>query len=79
LIGFVRSAAMMLADKITATEADQLGTIYKVVKDEEFAFAKATTKKLAEFRTTGSIGKPLKALNASMTNNGTAVGSRTAN
>jgi 2-(1,2-epoxy-1,2-dihydrophenyl)acetyl-CoA isomerase len=70
LIGFGKaSAAMMLADKITATEADQLGMIYKVVKDEEFlAFAKATTKKLAELPTV-ALANTKKALNASMTNN----------
>lgn len=69
LIGFGKaSAAMMLADKITANEADQLGMIYKVVKDEEFlAFTKATTKKLAELPTI-ALANTKKALNASMTN-----------
>ncbi len=70
LIGFGKaSAAMMLADKITATEADQLGMIYKVVKDEDFlSFAKATTKKLAELPTV-ALANTKKALNESMTNN----------
>lgn len=69
LIGFGKaSAAMMLADKITATEADQLGMIYKVVKDEEFlAFAKATIKKLAELPTV-ALANTKKALNESMNN-----------
>ncbi|PRP67072.1 enoyl-CoA hydratase-related protein [Nonlabens agnitus] len=70
LIGFGKaSAAMMLADKITASEADQLGMIYKVVKDEEFlAFAKATTQKLAQLPTK-ALANTKKALNESMTNN----------
>ncbi|BAO55628.1 enoyl-CoA hydratase-related protein [Nonlabens marinus] len=70
LIGFGKaSAAMMLADKITAAEADQLGMIYKMVKDDEFlAFAKATTKKLAELPTI-ALANTKKALNESMTNN----------
>ncbi|WP_194851227.1 enoyl-CoA hydratase-related protein [Nonlabens antarcticus] len=69
LIGFGKaSATMMLADKITAIEADQLGMIYKVVKDDEFlAFAKATTKKLAELPTI-ALANTKKALNESMTN-----------
>jgi 2-(1,2-epoxy-1,2-dihydrophenyl)acetyl-CoA isomerase len=69
LIGFGKaSAAMMLADKITATEADELGMIYKVVKDDEFlAFAKAKTKQLSELPTI-ALANTKKALNASMTN-----------
>ncbi len=70
LIGFGKaSAAMMLADKITATEADELGMIYKVIKDDEFlAFAKATTNKLAKLPTI-ALANTKKALNESMTNN----------
>lgn len=70
LIGFGKaSAAMMLADKITATEADELGMIYKVIKDDEFlAFAKATTNKLAKLSTI-ALANTKKALNESMTNN----------
>lgn len=69
LIGFGKaSAAMMLADKITATEADQMGMIYKVVKDDEFhAFAKAISKKLAGLPTV-ALANTKKALNQSYYN-----------
>jgi 2-(1,2-epoxy-1,2-dihydrophenyl)acetyl-CoA isomerase len=69
LIGFGKaSAAMMLADKISATEADQMGMIYKVVKDDEFfAFAKATSQKLADLPTV-ALANTKKALNQSFSN-----------
>lgn len=38
IIGFGKaSALMMLGDKVTATEAEQMGMIYKVFSDESFA------------------------------------------
>lgn len=69
LIGFGKaSATMMLADKITATEADQMGMIYKVVKDEDFLdFAKATSQKLAALPTV-ALANTKKALNQSYNN-----------
>ena len=69
LIGFGKaSAAMMLADKITAQEADQMGMIYKVVKDEDFLdFAKATSQKLAALPTV-ALANTKKALNQSYNN-----------
>ncbi|OUS11435.1 2-(1,2-epoxy-1,2-dihydrophenyl)acetyl-CoA isomerase [Nonlabens dokdonensis] len=69
LIGFGKaSAAMMLADKITAQEADQMGMIYKVVKDEDFLdFTKATSQKLAALPTV-ALANTKKALNQSYNN-----------
>ncbi|AZQ43802.1 enoyl-CoA hydratase-related protein [Nonlabens ponticola] len=69
LIGFGKaSAVMMLADKITATEADQMGMIYKAVEDDEFsAFAKAVTEKLSKLPTI-ALANTKKALNESMSN-----------
>lgn len=46
LIGFQKaSALMMLADKVSATEAESLGMLYKVLPDESFA---AESIKIAE-------------------------------
>jgi len=69
LIGFGKaSATMMLADKITAPEADQMGMIYKAVPDNEFhAVAKATSQKLAALPTV-ALANTKKALNQSYYN-----------
>jgi len=69
LIGFGKASAIaMLADKITATEAESMGMIYKVVKDEEFlTFAKAKTQQLATLPTV-ALANTKKALNASYAN-----------
>lgn len=46
LIGFQKaSALMMLADKVSATEAERIGMLYKVLPDESFA---ADSLKIAE-------------------------------
>ncbi|WP_124981063.1 enoyl-CoA hydratase-related protein [Nonlabens xiamenensis] len=69
LIGFGKaSAAMMLADKISAVEAEKLGMIYKVEKSDDFesAFQK-TADQLAQLPTI-ALANTKKALNASMTN-----------
>ena len=69
LIGFGKaSALMMLADKISATDAERMGMIYKVVEDakfheESFSIAKA----LSEMPTVG-IGLTKRLLNQSMNN-----------
>ncbi|MFO0358492.1 MAG: enoyl-CoA hydratase-related protein [Sphingobacteriaceae bacterium] len=76
LIGFGKaSALMMLGDKVMATEAEQMGMIYKVVEDDkllETALATATvlsnmptkgialTKKLLNEGTTNSFEKQLE-------------------
>ncbi len=70
LIGFQKaSAIMMLGDKISATEAEQMGMIYKAVPVEEFeAVIAKTASKLASMPTVG-LAYTKKALNRSMTNN----------
>lgn len=69
LIGFQKaSALMMLGDKVSATEAERIGMIYKVTADENFAaesFAIANT--LSQMPTKG-LGYTKMALNASLNN-----------
>ena len=66
LIGFQRaSALMMLGDKISADEAQQMGMIYKSVEGLDEALN--TAKKLAKMPTKG-LWLTKKALNKSMTN-----------
>lgn len=69
LIGFGKaSATMMLADKITATAADQLGMIYKVLPDPDFlATAKNIALTLAAMPTV-ALANTKKALNESFNN-----------
>jgi len=70
LIGMQKAAAlMMLGDKVSATEAEQVGMIYKVFTSE--TFAEDTLKlaeKLAKMPTMG-LGLTKRALNKSLTNN----------
>lgn len=70
LIGFQKaSALMMLGDKISATEAEQMGMIYKAVPTDEYeAFVAKTASKLASMPTVG-LAYTKKALNRSMRNN----------
>ncbi len=69
LIGFQKaSALMMLGDKISATEAERIGMIYKLIADENFAaesFAFAET--LSQMPTKG-LAYTKMALNASLDN-----------
>jgi len=69
LIGFQRaSALMMLGDKVSATEALQMGMLYKIFEDEVF---ETESKKLAiQLATmpTKALGYIKQALNASATN-----------
>lgn len=69
LIGFQRaSALMMLGDKISAKDAEQMGMIYKCVSDDEFvAFSHGIVQKLAAMPTVG-LGLTKRALNASFSN-----------
>jgi len=70
LIGMQKATAlMMLGDKVSATEAEQLGMIYKVFSSETFAeeSLKLATK-LAKMPTLG-LGLTKRALNQSLTNN----------
>jgi 2-(1,2-epoxy-1,2-dihydrophenyl)acetyl-CoA isomerase len=70
LIGFAKaSALMMTGDKVTATEAEKMGMIYKVLEDDIFdeaVFAQAQT--LAGMPTQG-LAFTKMALNKSMLNN----------
>ena len=70
IIGMQKAAAyMMLGDKVSATEAERVGMIYKVFPDETFeADAIAIALKLAKMPTKG-IGLTKKLLNESATNN----------
>ncbi len=69
LIGLQKAAAlMMLADKVTAAEAAEMGMIYKVVADEQFASeVERITATLAALPTTG-LGLTKRALNRSFGN-----------
>lgn len=69
LIGLQRATAyMMLGDKISATEAAQVGMIYKTLPDEGFEKAAFDlAHKLAEMPTTG-LGLTKRALNQSLSN-----------
>jgi len=70
LIGFQRaSALMMLADKVSAKEAQDMGMIYQAIPDDEFESAvHNVATKLAGLPTKG-LAYTKKALNRSMQNN----------
>lgn len=70
LIGFQKaSALMMLGDKVSAVEAEQLGMVYKVISAESFLEeATKLAETLAEMPTK-AIGLTKRLLNQSMTNN----------
>jgi 2-(1,2-epoxy-1,2-dihydrophenyl)acetyl-CoA isomerase len=67
LIGWQKaSAIMMLADKITATEAERIGMIYKLFTDDSFADeSKKMANVLAQMPTQG-LAFTKEALNSSM-------------
>jgi 2-(1,2-epoxy-1,2-dihydrophenyl)acetyl-CoA isomerase len=67
LIGFQKASALMMnADPITATEAERLGMIYKVVEESKFEDEiKSFSEKLAKMPTKG-IGLTKKLLNQSI-------------
>ncbi|MEL6866643.1 MAG: enoyl-CoA hydratase-related protein [Bacteroidota bacterium] len=69
LVGFQRaSALMMLGDKVSATDAVQMGMIYKAVAEEDFeATVKKIAQKLAKMPTKG-LGLTKRALNLGMNN-----------
>lgn len=69
LIGWGKAAAlMMLGDKVTATEAERIGMIYKVFTDEEFAEASLKLAFTLAQMPTKALGYTKRALNASLTN-----------
>ena len=62
------TALMMLGDKISATDADKMGMIYKSSPDENFADeALAIASRLSKMPTVG-LGLTKRALNKSLTN-----------
>ncbi len=69
LIGFQKaSALMMLGDKVSATDAEKMGMIYKVLPAESFAEdSMAIALKLAQMPTKG-LGYTKRALNESLSN-----------
>ncbi|ANH60031.1 enoyl-CoA hydratase-related protein [Dokdonia donghaensis] len=70
LIGFGKaSALMMLGDKISATEAEKMGMIYKVTTLDEFNNVVTTTATTLAQMPTKAIGLTKRLLNVSMTNN----------
>lgn len=70
LIGMQKaSALMMLGDKVSATDAEKMGMIYKVYADDEFATSSMKlAQKLAAMPTKG-LGLTKRLLNQSLTNN----------
>jgi 2-(1,2-epoxy-1,2-dihydrophenyl)acetyl-CoA isomerase len=69
LVGWHKaSALMMLGDKVTATEAANMGMIYKVLPDEDFTNASLQiAQTLAQMPTKG-LALTKEALNYSLTN-----------
>ena len=70
LIGFQRaSAQMMLGEKISATDAEAMGMIYKAIPDEDWEeYIPALARRLAEMPTRG-LALTKMALNMSLDNN----------
>ena len=70
LVGFQKASALsMLGDKVSATEAEQMGMIYKSIAADEFEdFVNKIAGKLAKAPTKG-LGLTKRALNASLHNN----------
>jgi 2-(1,2-epoxy-1,2-dihydrophenyl)acetyl-CoA isomerase len=69
LIGFGKaSALMMLGDKVSATEAEKLGMIYKVTTLEEFESVVTTTASTLAQMPTKALGMTKRLLNESMSN-----------
>ncbi len=69
LIGFQKALAIaMLGDKISATEAEQMGMIYKCVEDDDFiAYVEKIVQRLA-FMPTKALALTKKAFNQGITN-----------
>lgn len=69
LIGFAKaSALMMLGDKVSATEAERLGMIYKVTSLEDFEVEVQTIAETLAQMPTKALGMTKQLLNASMSN-----------
>ena len=69
IIGFQKaSALMMLGDKVTAHEAEQLGMVHKVIASEEFMETVQTLATTVAQMPTKALGLTKRLMNASMTN-----------
>ncbi|MEZ4874688.1 MAG: enoyl-CoA hydratase-related protein [Flavobacteriaceae bacterium] len=69
LIGFQKaSALMMLGDKVLASEAEQLGMVYKVIAPEHFVEEVQKIAKVLSQMPTQALGMTKRLLNQSMTN-----------
>lgn len=69
LIGFQKaSALMMLGDKISATEAERIGMIYKVVPAENFSQEITNVASILSNMPTKALGMTKRLLNESMAN-----------
>ncbi|MFT3932196.1 MAG: enoyl-CoA hydratase-related protein [Chitinophagaceae bacterium] len=69
LIGFQKaSALMMLGDKVSATEAEQYGMIYKVFPDDQFVAASQKIVTTLAALPTKALAYTKQALNESLTN-----------
>jgi 2-(1,2-epoxy-1,2-dihydrophenyl)acetyl-CoA isomerase len=69
LIGFQKATAlMMLGDKVTATEAEKLGMIYKVFPDESFIDESIKIAIMLSRLPTKALAYTKQALNASINN-----------
>jgi 2-(1,2-epoxy-1,2-dihydrophenyl)acetyl-CoA isomerase len=67
LVGFGKaSALMMLGDKVSATDAEKMGMIYKVVNDETLQIEALQIAKILADMPTKGIGLTKKLLNQSM-------------
>ena len=70
LIGFGKaSALMMLGDKVSATEAERMGMIYKVTSLEDFENTVITIAGTLAQMPTKALGMTKRLLNKSMSNN----------
>jgi 2-(1,2-epoxy-1,2-dihydrophenyl)acetyl-CoA isomerase len=70
LIGFQKaSALMMLGDKVSALEAEQLGMVYKVIAAESFLEEVTKIAETLAEMPTKAIGLTKRLLNQSLTNN----------
>jgi 2-(1,2-epoxy-1,2-dihydrophenyl)acetyl-CoA isomerase len=70
LIGFQKaSALMMLGDKVSATEAEAMGMIYKSFSNEDFEEKAMKIAQTLSKMPTKALGYTKKLLNASATNN----------
>lgn len=70
LIGWQKASALsMLGDKVTATDAERMGMIYKVFPDEEFKTAAIQIAKQLSMMPTRGLALTKHALNYSFTNN----------